>query len=74
MAKERSQKSVEKGGKIKRKPKRTSKKYKNYIISGDKLARKNAVCPKCGPGVFMAEHRDRKTCGKCGYMEVRKSN
>lgn len=26
-------------------------------------------CPKCGPGVRLAEHRDRRACGKCGYFE-----
>ncbi|MCF7871457.1 30S ribosomal protein S27ae [Candidatus Woesearchaeota archaeon] len=30
---------------------------------------KNKTCPKCGPGVFLASHKDRATCGKCGYME-----
>ncbi|HLD62788.1 MAG TPA: hypothetical protein VI875_02890 [Candidatus Norongarragalinales archaeon] len=26
-------------------------------------------CPKCGSGVKLAEHKDRLSCGKCGYME-----
>ncbi|MEM2909295.1 MAG: hypothetical protein QW590_02610 [Candidatus Bilamarchaeaceae archaeon] len=26
-------------------------------------------CPKCGPGVHLAEHKDRRACGKCGYFE-----
>lgn len=39
-----------------------------YIVSGEKLERKN-YCPKCGSGVFMAQHRDRQTCGNCGYTE-----
>ncbi|MBI5051549.1 30S ribosomal protein S27ae [Candidatus Micrarchaeota archaeon] len=26
-------------------------------------------CPKCGPGVRLAEHKDRRSCGKCGYFE-----
>ncbi len=26
-------------------------------------------CPKCGAGVGLAEHKDRRSCGKCGYME-----
>jgi small subunit ribosomal protein S27Ae len=30
---------------------------------------KNKSCPKCGKGVFMAKHADRRTCGKCGYTE-----
>lgn len=27
------------------------------------------TCPKCGPGVYLAEHKDRWSCGKCGYYE-----
>ncbi|MCF7865965.1 30S ribosomal protein S27ae [Candidatus Woesearchaeota archaeon] len=30
---------------------------------------KNLSCPKCGPGIFLAAHKDRASCGKCGYME-----
>lgn len=26
-------------------------------------------CPKCGPGVKLAAHKDRLSCGKCGYYE-----
>ncbi len=26
-------------------------------------------CPKCGAGVNLAEHKDRRACGKCGYFE-----
>jgi len=36
------------------------------------LTRKNTSCPKCGDGFLMAEHKDRKTCGKCGYMEKKR--
>lgn len=28
-------------------------------------------CPKCGTGIKLAEHKDRLSCGKCGYMEKR---
>lgn len=42
-----------------------------YEVSGSSVKRKNKQCPKCGPGVFMAEHKDRVTCGKCGFMEKR---
>ncbi|MCX8174736.1 MAG: ribosomal S27a family protein [Candidatus Micrarchaeota archaeon] len=27
------------------------------------------ACPKCGSGVRLAEHKDRRSCGKCGYFE-----
>lgn len=26
-------------------------------------------CPKCGAGVRLAEHANRRACGKCGYFE-----
>lgn len=56
-------------GKKQTKPKTPSKRYALYEKKGDKVVRKNPFCPKCGPGYFMANHKDRKTCGKCGYME-----
>jgi len=43
-----------------------------YEIQGDKVVRKRKFCPKCGPGVFMAEHKDRWSCGKCGYTEFKR--
>lgn len=43
---------------------------KDYFkIEGDKLVRTKKHCPKCGPGVFLADHKDRVSCGKCGYTE-----
>ncbi|HSU73007.1 MAG TPA: 30S ribosomal protein S27ae [Candidatus Binatia bacterium] len=36
---------------------------------GDSVVRKNKHCPKCGPGFFLAAHKDRHVCGKCGYVE-----
>ncbi len=29
--------------------------------------KKGKHCPKCGPGVNLAEHANRSSCGKCGY-------
>ena len=40
-----------------------------YDASGEKLQRKRRSCPKCGPGILMAEHKNRLNCGKCGYTE-----
>ncbi len=40
-----------------------------YKIDGDTLTRLRKECPRCGPGTFMAQHSDRQSCGKCGYME-----
>ena len=54
-----------------KKAKPTSKKYQAYTVSGDKAERKNSFCPKCGVGVLMAEHKDRKCCGACGYTEFK---
>jgi len=51
--------------------KKQKKKLKStlYEIKGDELIRKNKFCVKCGPGVFLAAHKDRLACGKCGYAE-----
>ena len=43
-----------------------------YKVDGDKLERKNQICPRCGEGVFMADHGDRVACGNCGYTEMKK--
>ena len=43
-----------------------------YQVKGDKIERVRRCCPKCGPGVFMAEHQDRTSCGRCGYTEFKK--
>ena len=51
------------------KQKKPSQRWAIYKASGNKLERSNKFCPKCGIGVFMAKHKDRMTCGKCGYVE-----
>ena len=56
----------------KKKPKNKapSVRYKKYSVSGDKLE-KARTCPKCGPGIFLAKHKDdRWYCGKCHYVEM----
>jgi ubiquitin-small subunit ribosomal protein S27Ae len=40
-----------------------------YTVQGEELTRTHKSCPKCGPGVFLAEHGDRRSCGRCGYSE-----
>ncbi len=42
-------------------------KIDQYKTENDELERKNSPCPKCGEGVYLAEHEDRYHCGKCGY-------
>ena len=51
--------------------KKPSKIYALYEKDGDSVKRKGNFCPKCGSGVFMASHKDRSTCGKCGYTEFK---
>ncbi|MCL1979125.1 MAG: 30S ribosomal protein S27ae [Methanomassiliicoccaceae archaeon] len=52
-------------------PKSVSKKDA-YKVNGNKVERTKPMCPKCGPGIFMAVHKDRVSCGKCGYTEFSK--
>jgi len=40
-----------------------------YKVEDGKLVRIGKFCPMCGPGVFLAKHEDRLTCGRCGYSE-----
>ena len=54
----------EKKGKREHKNKLTSKKYKHYSEG-----KKDKVCPRCGAGIFLAQHKDRLYCGKCHYTE-----
>ena len=42
-----------------------------YKVEGNKVVRSRRFCPKDGPGVFLAEHKDRFSCGKCGYIELK---
>jgi len=65
-------KKIRRKGKRKRPQRPSSQKWKLYKIEGDKIIRLRPFCPKCGPGVFMADHGDRFTCGKCGYTEWKK--
>lgn len=51
-------------------PKMPKKEY--YSVKDNKLTRNKKFCPKCGDGVFLAEHKDRLACGKCGYTEFKK--
>ncbi len=40
-----------------------------YKIDGDKITRERKICSRCGRGVFMSSHKDRRSCGKCGLTE-----
>jgi small subunit ribosomal protein S27Ae len=42
-------------------PKKKEKKFRPF--------KPGKSCLKCGAGVRLAEHKDRRSCGKCGYSE-----
>lgn len=44
----------------------------HYEVKDGKLIRTKKTCPKCGDGVFLAEHSNRSSCGKCGYTEFKR--
>ena len=46
---------------------------KFYQINDDgTIKRKNRFCPRCGPGIFMADMYNRYVCGTCGFTEFKK--
>ncbi|HLC36276.1 MAG TPA: 30S ribosomal protein S27ae [archaeon] len=45
------------------------KKSSYYDAKGESLGKRKKACPKCGAGIFLAEHKDRVHCGNCGFME-----
>jgi ubiquitin-small subunit ribosomal protein S27Ae len=45
---------------------------KYFTVSAGKVTTAKKYCPRCGPGVMMADHKDRVACGKCGYTEFKK--
>ncbi len=68
-------KNVKKKGKKQRKNHLPSKKWKKYKVEekdGKEVIVKSKECPKCGRGVFLAEHKDRWHCGRCGYTEFKR--
>jgi ubiquitin C len=70
--------------KVYTKPKKIAHKHKKNPLSilkiynvgeGGKVTRLRRECPSpdCGPGIFMASHYDRQTCGKCALTYVFKN-
>ena len=37
--------------------------YKFYKVNESSVERAKRECPRCGKGIFMADHNDRYTCG-----------
>ena len=59
------------------KPKGCSAKMKQYQLyevdyKAGKIKRNFTSCPR-SQGVYMANHKDRKSCGSCGYTEYAKT-
>jgi len=50
-----------------KKPKANVQVWKLYKVEDTTLTRLKKECPRCGKGYFMAEHKDRMSCGNCGY-------
>ena len=50
-----------------KKPRANVQVWKLYKVSGESVERLKKECPRCGKGYFMAEHKDRLSCGNCGY-------
>jgi small subunit ribosomal protein S27Ae len=48
--------------------------HKFYSIENGKIGRSNLFCPRCGLGVFMADHGDWWACGKCGDRYVKQDS
>jgi small subunit ribosomal protein S27Ae len=42
-----------------------------FKVDGEKVTRIKKICSRCGKGVYMSEHKDRHTCGKCGLTEFK---
>jgi small subunit ribosomal protein S27Ae len=59
------------------KPKREKSKRKEvgvhamYKVEGEKVSRTRPTCERCGPGYFMGDHKDRFTCGHCGFTRYK---
>lgn len=42
-----------------------------YKIEGEKAVRTHPTCERCGTGYFMGDHKDRYTCGHCGFTRYK---
>ena len=54
-------------------PRNLAQTQRLYEIKDGRLEHKRKECPKCGQGTYMAEHADRRACGRCGYTEFKGS-
>jgi len=42
-----------------------------YKIENNKVSRLRPTCERCGAGYFMANHKNRYTCGHCGFTRYK---
>ncbi|MEK6821183.1 MAG: 30S ribosomal protein S27ae [archaeon] len=57
---------------LKKKKDKKPSKSRLYKVDGESVKRARVACPKCGPGVFLGQHKDRVACGNCGFLEWKK--
>lgn len=57
-----------------RKKRERTKRYEFYESKDESINRLKKSCPRCGPGVFMANHNNRIACGSCGYTEFKQES
>lgn len=57
-----------------RKERDKSKRYELYEVEDGEVKRLRKPCPRCGSGIFLADHGERLACGKCGYTEFKKAS
>ena len=73
--KEEEKKKVRvKKGKKKRKAKQPSERWKKYKITDGKIERLARFCPRCGPGIFLMQAKNRLYCGRCHYTSFDKED
>ncbi|MBI2543141.1 MAG: 30S ribosomal protein S27ae [Candidatus Aenigmarchaeota archaeon] len=47
------------------------KQHEYFSVEDDAVKRNRKYCPRCGNS-FLANHKNRLTCGKCTYVEFLK--
>ena len=63
---------IKKPEKVKRK-KVSPQVRKFYSVDGNSVKLIARDCPRCGKGVFLSEHSNRFSCGKCNYTQFKKA-
>ncbi len=72
-AEEAKPQKVEKAPKPEKKKKQEKGIHALYKVENEKVTRLRPTCERCGPGYFMADHRDRYTCGHCGFTRYKRA-